>query len=69
MMALNSNGYLNGIEIPEQSSGSELHFSLLNNEQWIKAKESMRNEVEQQNKIKSNNEQNKWTTITNNEAQ
>ncbi len=39
----------NGIKIPEHGSGSELHFSLF--KQWTlnKAKESMRNEIEQQN--------------------
>jgi hypothetical protein len=34
-----------------------------------KRKELMRNEIEQQNKIKLNNEQYKRTTTTNNEAQ
>ncbi len=32
-----------------------------------KAKESMKNEIEQQTSKESNNEQNKWTAMTNNE--
>ncbi len=42
--------YLKGIEIPEHSSGSELHFFSL--KQWTtngKTKESMENEIEKQN--------------------
>ncbi len=56
----------NGIEIPEHSSGSEWHFFSL--KQWTmkdKTKESIKNKIEQQKNKKSNNEQNKWTTMTN----
>ncbi len=39
-----------GSKYLEHSPGSEFNFSLLNNAQWImKAKESMKNKIEQQN--------------------
>jgi hypothetical protein len=51
-----------GSKYLEYKPGSELNIFLSNNEQ-MKAKESNETKVEQKNEQKSNNEQNKRTTI------